>query len=478
VVVATAHEAKAELARRKIATSFSSFFHAYRPRKPYAYGRHTTRLIDELQRTTEMVEAGECRFICICVPFRHGKSDIASRRYPVWHLCRNPDHEVVLASYNYKLATDMAYEARSTFRRVGGLFGLRVSHDRTSVDNWHIADHHGAMYSAGFGGTITGRGGHVLIIDDYLKNREEAESVIVRDRVWDSFQSDMMTRLAPVHAVVIVANRWHEDDLVGRIQRRNDKTSEDYDPDFPVFELLSFPAWDDKLGWLFPERFSDSWYRSRRSLVGSYAWSAMGLQDPQPRKGKMLRADLVEVRDKLPDEYDSGDDRYLPLKWSRGWDLASTEKQRTKTDPDFTVGTLATFHDGVIYVKDVVRGRWSAGQRNRRINEAALRDGRSVTVYVETVAGYKDTAQLVRAALEGSAVVREVHPNKDKVVRAASLEPTFEAGRVVLKRAPWNPEWVREFTSFPSSRHDDQVDSLLVAVKHLVDQTGRMMLSR
>jgi predicted phage terminase large subunit-like protein len=325
------------------------------------------------------------------------------------------------------------------------------------------------MYAAGIGGTITGRGADVLIIGDYLKNREEAESELMRDKVWDSFQSDLMTRLAPVHAVIIVANRWHVDDLCGRIEAKNNQKSEQYDPDFPVFSIIRFPAQKQMTGeWLFPERFSDEWYRAERAVMGEYAWAAQALQDPQPRQGNLLRIDNVKIAHELPDG----------LYWQWGWDIASTEKERMKPDPDYTVGTLAAFHDDTLYVADVRRGRWGAVERDRRIVQAALTSEAS-RVNIEAVGGYKDAALRIKGELSGRAVVSAItwKAGQDKVARVAHFEPLFEAGKIVLRQADWNAPWLAEFGAFPAGKHDDQVDSLVVAARDLVMRRGRSRLS-
>ena len=456
-----------ELTRRRSRRNFGTFFRAHPPSSNYKYGIHTERLIEELNRTTKIVEAGGCRYLCVCVPPRHGKSDAVSRRYPAWHLIRNPDHEVMLSSYNHQLATDMSYEVRQLMYEVGREYGVTVQRKRESVDRWRLSGHAGCMYAVGIGGTVTGRGAHVLIADDYCKNREDADSLTMRDKVWFSFQSDMMTRLAPNHAVIIVANRWHSDDLIGRIQRRNDPASKDYDPDFPKFEVLNFPAWDSKRGWLFPERYTETWYKSLRAFMGSYSWSAQGLQEPKPRKGNMLRVDLVNWIDRK--------DLPLNLRPRRGWDLASSEKELVKDDPDWTSGTLAAFQKstGRLYILDERAVQSTALMRNTLIRETAHADGREIKVRIESVAGYKDAYETIRDVLRGIVKVEKVTVSRDLVARATALEPLFEAGKVYAVRGDWNEQWKNEFRDFPSGDHDDKIASLLAAVYADIKEADR-----
>ena len=438
------------------------FLREYPPAPNYVWGRHSDRLTAELQAATDAVEAGGTYYAIISMPPRHGKSDQASRRAPAWHLLRNPDHEVILATYSADLSEYMSREARRVFTEASPRFGLRLSDDMNQVGAWTIHGHRGGMYAMGLGGTITGKGAHLLIIDDYCKNREEAESEPIRQKIWDSFRSDLMTRLAPAHAVIIVATRWHEDDLAARIFAEMERSAE-----FPRFKHINFPAQAADGSYLFPERFPAAWYEAQKAAVGAYAWQSLYQGDPQPRTGRMLRSDLVQIVDACP----------TGLRYVRGWDLASTEKERIKDDPDFTVGTLAAFDGECLWVRDVVRGQWSALERDRRIVETAQRDGPGVTVKIETVAGYKDTFTRIRGLLAGKATVRNMQPQGDKVSRAAALEPLFEAGRLKILQALWNAAWLAECAAFPKGKHDDQVDSLVIAAGEAVSGRRRMKVS-
>jgi predicted phage terminase large subunit-like protein len=422
-----------------------------------------------------VLEEGISSYVIVTIPPRHGKSDTCSRTWPVFHLGRNPTHEVILSSYNYDLASSMSYDARALMARVGpALFGLSIERARSALSSWRLHGYPGACHAAGIGGTITGRGAHILVVDDYFKNREEAESETIRQKKWESFESDLLTRLAPAHAVVIVANRWHEDDIVGRILDRNNPNHENYNAEFPRFECINFPAWSEEYGWLFPERFDEQWYLAQRAFMGTYAWNAQGLQEPRPRTGNMLRADLVRMV--KPEAVPEG------LRWRRGWDLASSEKEVVKDDPDYTVGTLAAYDRKTnrIFIQEVIRGQWSALKRKRRMVEAAKRDGRSVHVKVEVVGAYLDAYNIVKNALKGRSIVRKVTAARDKVARASALEAIFEAGNVNVVTPPeggappWFHEWKTEFLGFPRGKHDDQVDSLLAAVLQDVNGAGRM----
>jgi len=441
--------------------SFPHYFRFNPPAMNYVYGTHTNAIIDALSKVSRDVQLGISRYVCLCIPYRHGKSDIASRVWPVWHLGNNPEHEFMQVSYNDDIAMGFSRFVRGRFRKTGKLWDLQIDAEHDQTSQWSIADHAGSYHATSFGGTAAGRGAHILGIDDYFKNREIAESKHMRERIWESFTNDFMTRRAPVHAVVITANRWHEDDVVGRIMNKNDPQHKDYDPNFPAFEIVRFSAQNEDGSWLFPERFSPQWYESMRATLGTYAWGAMGQQDPKPRHGRLLRADLVQIVD--PAEWVRMEAVKKAL-WCRGWDLASTAREIARDDPDASCGTKAAVVDGGIYVEDVIHGHWRGTTRNEIIKNAALADGPECKVIIEVVAGYTDAYDNVRQILAGERVVRKFVPATDKVARATCLEPAFEVKHVFIKRAEWNAAWIDEVVRFPEGQHDDRVDSLVVAV--------------
>jgi predicted phage terminase large subunit-like protein len=471
-----------ELVRRECVEHFSTFFRTYPPRPDYKYGEHTVALIERLDEAVRDFEAGISTNLIVTIPYRHGKSDVVSRRFPCWLLGRNPTVEVILACYGDKLAYDLSRNARDCMRNTSWMFDLSVARDSAAVGHWEVVrnedrdeddpgfvsplarGNRGNMSACGIGGSIVGRGAHALIVDDYLRNRAEAESQLIRDRQWDSFNDDLRTRLAPVHICIVCATRWHEDDLVGRILNRQDPEHKDYDPEAPVFEEMRFPMKAPDGHWLFRQRFPNKWYTEQWSNLGTYGQNSLAQQNPQPRKGKLLRADLVTI---LPGE--EFDRKTRGANWSRGWDIASSEKQVNKPDPDYSVGTKATILDGCVFVADVVCGQWRGSKRDKVIETVAIIDGEDCVVNVESVGhGGADTVERVTNLLADKATVRPYTPNVDKVARATPYESLFEIGNVYLREADWNREWKKEFNAFPNGKHDDRVDSLVVALNEQI----------
>lgn len=432
---------------------FEQFVRANAPNDPYHWGRHTYAIAEACQKATEAVEAGECYYAIVTVGPRHGKSDLVSRRWPVWHMLRNPRHEIMLTTYSGNLATDLSYDARECFRENAPQYGISLSEDRASLAAWNT-NMGGKVYAVGLYGTITGRGAHILVIDDFVKNEEEAASLLIRDKGWKAFRHDLTTRLAPAHAILICCTRWHEDDIVGRIFNETD-------PDFPTFELFKFPALNEDTGeWLFPERFSDAFYRMQRATKGGdrgYGWQAIYQCDPRPREGNQLNATTCDFYEEAVEG----------CVWVRGWDLASTTKERMREDPDYTVGTRLGLKviDGLthLYVDDQIRGRWTGLQRQATIKAAAESDGEEVAQAIETGGTYKEAYEELKRAIGHQFVVKKVRPVHDLVTRATPLEPLFDSGRVHVRKAAWNAEWLEEVLAFPLASHDDQVAGLCTA---------------
>lgn len=447
-------ELKQEKTKRSINRSFLSFFGAQEPERPYQYGDHTNKIIEVCQEASDSLDRKQCYYAIVNCPPRHGKSDLISRRFPAWEILRHKENEVILASYSAELAVELSIDARRAFTFAADDFGL--SPGRMKDNAWGIEGHRGKVNAVGLGGSITGRGAHVLLIDDYIKNRQEAESETHRSHLWESFKSDLWTRRAPVHAVIIVATRWHEDDLVGRILKEHERNTS-----FPKFQVHRFPAQNPDGSYLFPERFPESYYEGQKAL-GHYVWQGLYQNDPKPREGNLLRADRVTFI--KPSEVPGG------LAWRRGWDLASTAKERIKDDPDYTFGTLAAYNapSAAIYIRDVRGGQIGTLERDDLIRKTAEEDGPKVHVRIEAVGGYVDTYKRIKANLKGRVFVEKVTPQGDKVSRASALEPVFEAGHVYVVsehgQPHWWDAWYNEVLAFPSGSHDDQVDSLVVAL--------------
>ena len=464
--------------RRYQRRCFEWFFRCNPPgpnRRNYKYGRHTITMLRELDDVTKRIERGLSTYLIINIPPQHGKSDVSSRRWPVWHLGRNPDHRVMMLANNDSLAIEFSTSARNCFKDAADdVFDVQLDAQSAAKKAWRINEHSGVFHAAGINGDVVGHGAEVIIIDDYIADREQAESATQRDKLWHKLSDDIMTRRGNPCAVVIPVTRWHEDDICGRIMQRNDPDHPKYNADFPVFKVILFPAWDDKDGWLFAEKFGEAHYKQARAAqsgMGNYGWNAEYQQDPTPREGSLLHAERTQFLE--PAEFNALVESVgVQMVW--GWDMASTTKDVSGSDPDFSVGTLAGARDGKVYVARVVAGHWRGATRDKLIRECALSTPNS-PVIIESVGAYKEAYEHVRDLLFGQIPVRKFTPVADKFARAQCLEAPFEVGMVYACKADWNVPWVAEHTAFPNGTHDDRVDSLVVAVHDALRYRGALV---
>jgi predicted phage terminase large subunit-like protein len=443
--------------RRAIRKHFKLFFKLSAPMRmgqPYIYGEHTHGLIDVCQKAFDDYNKGISSYIIINIPVRHGKSDVISRRFPVWALLNNPRLEIMEGCATGDLAKKMSYASNKCFNKYSKSYGTGNAADFNTASSW-LTDKEGGMFASGLGGTVVGSGADICIIDDYYRNRADADSITIRNKVWEGFTNDFLTRLAPVHIVFIVSTRWHEDDLVGRIIEKNDPKNKKYEKNFHKFKLIKYAAQKPDGTFLFPERFSEKYYLGSKATLGTYAWNALGMQEPKPRSGNILKAERVNIVKEIEMKPD--------MVWHSGIDLAHTDVIG-KGDPDYTVMTLASFYKGHIYVKTVLRMRESALTRDRKIKTAMGLFPPGTDLRVEVVGASKDAFLYIRKQFGN---ILSVKPYKNKIGKmrhATIMEPIFELGNVTIEEGYWNDEWISEFKTFPNGTHDDQIDSLFIAI--------------
>lgn len=436
---------------------------------PLLIGRHTRAIAAALDLAVERFISGASTFLDIAVPFRHGKSDLVSRAFPAYFLgrCAELQPDVIQSGYGADLVEGFSRDVK---RIIGGdryrvLFpGIQLARGSNNVGSWSVAGSTGKVTVAGLGGAITGKGGHLIVVDDYCKSRAEALSEAYRRRTWDSFRADLLTRRAPASIVIVCATPWHVQDLRGMIRSEMAEN-----PDFPRFDRLQFPARDPGGEYLFPERFAPEWYRQQYAMLGRLA---AGLLDCAPTLEGGNRFQVEVGRNVII--HDSIDD-FPKTRYVRAWDLASSSKQRDKDDPDSTVGELGTVttNNGVsaLWIKDAAYIQAEAPRRDALIQSTARKDGAGVAQLVEAFGGYKDAFTTLQAVLRGVSVVHPSHLPGDKSAKLAPLEPIFDAGNVHLLKAPWNDLFLRQFQEFPDGAHDDWCDPAAI-VYHAFAKQG------
>lgn len=396
-------------------------------------------------------EAGRSLRIITNMPPRHGKTLLGSKIFAAWCLGRNPDRPIIVSSYSASMAYAISRAVRSYVRsdRFQSVFpGVELAEDSQAIDAWHLKGHEGGLRAVGVGGSITGHGAGVLIVDDPLRGRAEAESEVMRNKVHDWYGADAYTRLEPNGAVVVTHTRWHEDDLTGRLL-----AAQDTDPDADTWDVLRLPAIDENGNALWPERYSLKRLQQIRANIGGYDWEALYQGRPTAPEGALIKAAWLQVVDQAPPG----------LTWVRGWDLAVS----TKTSADYTVGARCAIDgEGNLYITDVTRGRWEWPDTRKEM--ARLAANEQGDTYAVESQGFQLSAiqELQRDPAFYGIAIREVRAERDKVSRALPWISRAESGRVFLVRGPWVQDFVRECISFPFAAHDDQVDAVSIAYEH------------
>lgn len=401
--------------------------------------------------STEVATAiarGNSRLV-ISVPPRHGKSELITKYTTTWVLEHFPKLQVALASYGSELSTDFGRKVRDIINDNQHLLNVRLRKDSGSAHNW-LTDEGGGMISVGVNGPITGRGANVLLIDDYIKDIKEALSKTVRDSTWEWFQTTAFTRLEPGATVIIIATRWHWDDLIGRILRRNPGGK------WQEIRLPALAEANDPLGRplgapLFPERYNIDALEERLEVLGTFFFNALFQQRPENENAKLTNRSWIEAVDILPPIQE--------LEFIRVWDLAATPD-----GGDYTCGMLQAYHKrtDTIIICDVLRRQLSPGAVESLVYRTAVDDGEFTPIVIEQEPGSSGKSLInhyTNNVLTGWTVSAFPVGNEGgKVAKAQPFLGAAEAGRIKILKGHWNAKFMDEFADFPGGDYDDQVD--------------------
>jgi len=411
--------------------------------------------LKHVQWHLDKVTTGEIKRLMIFMPPRHGKTEMVTVRYPVWRMERDRSLSVIVGAYSQTRADNFSRKARKVARR-----RFPLSEERTAANDWETSQG-GGMRAVGVGAGITGTGGQLIIIDDPIKGREEANSEAYRRRVWDWYTDDLYTRLEPGGSVILIQTRWHEDDLAGRILASEDG------PNWTVVSLPAEAEEDDPLGReigeaLCPERYDKAALQRIKRVLGSWSYAALYQQRPMPLEGGLAKRHWFEIVDAWP---------AAVADVVREWDFAAT----AKTTASWTVGTRMSVLQGTYYIEDVVRDQIGPGAVEDLVKQTAEIDELGTRVWFEQEpgsAGKLFAASLIKL-LDGYSV-RAVPSTGDKVTRALPFLAQAEAGNVKLVKGPWNKAWLDEICSLPQpGRADDQWDSAAAAYEALQKKPSR-----
>lgn len=399
--------------------------------------RHMEVICEHLDAVTR----GEIDRLAFFLPPRHGKTETVTVRYPIYRLERDGDIRCLVTGYNERMARRFSRKSRTIAKT-----RIPMSMEKSGADEWQTSAG-GEMVARGVGTPPTGFGFHLICIDDPIKKREEAESEVYREKIWDWYTDDLITRLEPRGAIILTLTRWHHDDLAARAIASESAR-------WTVVRLPALAEKGDPLGRregaaLWPERYDvESLHRIREIQTkgdGTYSFESLYQQNPTPREGSFFKVGNLKIIPAAP----------AILRTCRAWDLAASSKG------DYTAGIkLGVDENGIWYVLDVKRGRWLPDERDRELIQASALDGKATKVRLAQDPGQAGVDQMVRLTrlLAGHSVTSE-RVTGSKETRAEGFASQVNAGNVCLIEALWNGAYIEELRQFPMGKNDDQVDA-------------------
>lgn len=476
---ATLELAKREMARRH----FLDFIEYTHP--DFILGKFHEILCNKLENIAYAVMRGEKRLLIIQAPPRHGKTEIVTKNYPAWLFGRFPFVKIMSASYNTTKAKDYARAIQMYINDIKytALFpntqlamsksGGNKLHKRTATE-FDIIGYLESYKCSGIGGSFTGSGGQFLIVDDPVKNSEEAESPVKRQSVYDWFTSSFATRGdAGGFAVIVCATRWHYMDLTGMLLNDAEQMRQQgYEA--PEWEVLNLPAiatedegWRSKGEPLHKERFSLSDLRDLKSLVGEKVWQALYQQKPTLDGGNFIKWDWFRLIE--GDKVDN-----IPFDYTF---ITADTAQKTSELNDYSVYSAWGVKGNNLYMIDCIRGKWRSKERED-IARAFYHKNAKHPFYGMFIESKSSGTDLAQRLLDGDPdrdieglIVYEIERNggrgarNDKVSRVSNILSYIEIyGLYISENISIISDIKEEITNFPVAQHDDIVDTIADAV--------------
>ena len=436
--------------------SFYAFRQYLHVNTPMRWGWFHQHLARTLQAFLLDIAENKRPILALTVPPQHGKS-MAVTDFITWTLAQQP-LRVIYGSYADDLgaiANERIYRATQTdaYNRV---FTRRPERRTNEIIVYPDGGH---FVHTTVRGPITGRAMDLGIIDDPHKNREEANSLTIRDKVWKWYTDDFSTRASETSGTVVIMTRWHLDDLIGRILESDDAAR---------VKMVSFPAIAEgpeehrKSGdALFPALKSVAFLAEMRGKMLESSWSALYQQRPITQGGGMFPVERFQILD-IPPVSDTVVDSV------RYWDKAGTHGG----DGAQTAGVLMhRLADGRYYIEDVVSGRWSALDRENHILATAKADGRGVAIWTEQEpgSGGKESAEATVRMLSGWKIYTD-RVTGSKTTRAEPYAAQVQGGNVLIRRANWTRGFLDQHEHFPAGKLKDTVDAAAGAFAKLFRQ--------
>lgn len=421
------------------------------------------RMIDD--HLVDLLAEPDGRLI-ISLPPQEGKSQRTSRRFPLWALTQNPELRIAIASYEHGVARRWGRAVRDDITQHGEELGLTVRDDLAAQHEWQLAGHDGGVYAAGIGGALTGRPVDLLIIDDPVKDRRDADSITYRQRTWDWWTEVGSTRLAPGAPVVVILTRWHHDDLAGRLLAAEDGHR---------WRVVNIPAQaeddTDPLGREPGEFMASARGRTREQWerikvqIGPRGWASLYQGQPSPQSSGIFPADWPRYTHRPYLEQPDGSRRLLDNFDTviQSWDLAFKDTDTS----DYVVGQVWGRSGNQAWLLDMVRARLDFTGTIAAIHDMRARWPQAHAIFIEDKAN--GPAVITSLSREVPGVI-PVEPDGGKYARAVAIQPFTAAGNVLLPDPSLLPAvtyLTEEAADFPNGAHDDTVDALTQALNRL-----------
>ncbi len=466
-------EAANELLRRRAARKSLYDYISYTAPK-FKHSAFSKAVCVAIDKFIDDVQEGKRPILILKAPPQHGKSEMVSRRLPPYLLGRFPDLRIAAASYANTLASAMSQDVRRNLVEPLHLklFPSSIEKPKYSVNRaGEFTSPYGAggYIGDGIGGGFTGRPVDIFVIDDPIKNSEEALSATTKESHWNWYQSVMTTRLSEHSGQIIMATSWAEDDLMGRISKEFDGNTRLTVLNFPAINLPDEAGYDPALpeGALVPELKSLGFLREVKGLLSDYWFAAMYQQTPRSLGGNVFKEN--GIRYYLPAD--------LPAKFDKviaSWDCTFKDTDGT----DYVVGQVWGKAGANSYLLAQIRERMSFTKT--LIEVVVLRNAWPLTreVLIEDKANGPAVIDTLKSKVPG---IIPIEPDGSKLARAHAVTSYWEAGNVWLPHpdiAPWVKVLVAELTAFPAAAHDDQVDALTQALRRLYPLFNKLNISQ
>lgn len=412
-------------------------------------------LANKIQSFVETYTGNPYDILVLSCPPQHGKSLTVTETFPSWYVGKYPDRRCIIACYNDDFAGKFGRRNKGKIDEFGRyIFNIKLK--KSSDRDMEIADHDGSIITRGIMSGITGNSGDLIIIDDPIKNRQEADSVTYRERLWEEWQNSIKTRTQSGTKIVIIQTRWHEDDLSGRVIREENNV-----------EVVNIPCEaeeNDILGRnvgdaLCPEIGKDNkWLQMfKQSYItdsvggGVRAWNALYQGRPTSAEGNIFKREWWQYYNKLPE--------HIQL---LGISVDATFKDNDTSD--FVAIEVWGKLNGDYYLVDLIKKRMDFPETLRAIRYMADKYPNKHSILVEDKANGSAIISMLKHEIGG---IVAITPKESKVARANAITGIVEGGNVYLPEyADFTAEFVEEFASFPNGVHDDMVDACTQFINH------------